>query len=440
MTSIVAVRTALASCSSEHVTLFTTLIDNGSLIPYKSRDNARRKFGLDTEYAALGKKQAPAALRKQHLAKELQDICLRDLPEAREYFGQQLTYFVSSGGTIDLERMGEEGAGTQTIASLTDTTLGGTDTIVTFPSRTLEKLVMKDYEAPTNCLRASGTTCTVLPTNAYIPLHHSNEGMTTRTLLSGSIVWIIWPSTPKNLRILQNAYEDFAQHFNDSRLDVTNTLEGGMIFVQTEGDGLRISPFTIMMCLSTKTSVLATYSDITAENYLSMLHKLPLLNAWFRTEFDGARKQSEFNAMVLLHLDLMLHGDPKNEERDRIKLSHVRGGLLDKLTKSWEVVKNDVAAILGAADHKTMIGIWVDYLIAAKGRECRLCGDSIMNKQKLMMDHFIERHWFKGKKDTEGVHTRQGLAQGLNEASTEATAQVQAAEEVDGGDAMELDG
>jgi hypothetical protein len=391
MTSLIAVRAALKVSDSEQASHFTSWIDGGSLAPYKSKENARSKLGSKgVDYPALGKKQAPSGLRKAHSTKALRDMCLRELPEAREYLGHRLLCFAQSdiaSGSADSK---EEAAGMQTINSLVDTNVAATGTIVSFPSETLEEL-SKDLGPPNHLLRTSMATCTVLPNNTFLPLHHSNEGTTIATQLSGSIVWAVWPPTDNNLHTLQTAYEGFAEDPGAINPGIANSLEGGIIFVQNEGDGLRLPPFTLVTGLATTTSVLASHSHVTGEDFIGMLQKLPLLKAWFQTELDGQRKQSEFNASCLLYLDLILNGDSEDEDRNSMKLPVTKNGLLSTLLKVWDNIKNDLAAMMGPADGKTMENIWEAFLTEAAGRECPLCSKRVT--RILRKEHFLTRHW-----------------------------------------------
>jgi hypothetical protein len=144
MTSLVAVRAELKSCDSKHATLFASLIDNGKLNPYKSKEVAKRKLGVqDTGYPLLGKKQVPVGLRKPFSPNDLQDICFRDLPEAREYYGDRLVYFAQSNTKHDSMEITEEDASIQTINGLTDTELSAMDGIVSFPSEALEEMAFR---------------------------------------------------------------------------------------------------------------------------------------------------------------------------------------------------------------------------------------------------------------------------------------------------------
>ncbi|KAF2829608.1 hypothetical protein CC86DRAFT_391737 [Ophiobolus disseminans] len=405
MTSLVKVRAALQAVGSDNSSLFISLIDDAKLGPYKSREALRCKFELaeaeQLSYPVRGRKQAPVSLSKVS-TRELQQICLRDLPAMREYYGDRLIYFSQSGDPDELSETSPEDAGMQTITTLSGTNADRSNTIVTFPSETLNDMCSKGIDVPANVLRAAITTCTILPSDILLPLFHSNEGTTVTTLLSGSVAWIFWPPTERNMRILQTAYENYAKNFDETKMDVASSLEGGIIFLQTEGDGLRIPPFCLTMSLALETSVLASNSHVTVENFVSMLHRLPLLKAWYQTEQDGERLQSRFNASILTYLDLMLNGSPEHEDRDALKLpvttrSALPGTLLGSLLSIWDSIKEDLAAMLGPADHVAMENIWETFLVAAKGRKCWLCNDKdvkdIRNKQKLMKAHFVEKHW-----------------------------------------------
>ncbi|KAF2036196.1 hypothetical protein EK21DRAFT_106299 [Setomelanomma holmii] len=438
MTSLVAVRTALKATDSEHAALFTSLLDNGKLVPYKSKDSVRRKLGLtEADYPSLGKKQAPVVVRNPPSLEELRDICARDFPEAREYFGGRLIYLTKSGSASEIDAT-EETAGMWTINNLTNADAAPNSSIVTFPSEGLDELCDQGYVPPENVIHEAMTTSLILPRSTLLPLHHSNEGTTVTTVLSGSVIWTIWPSTNRNLRFLQTAYENYAETWDESRLDIAGHLEGGMAFVQTERDGLRIPPFCIMLCLSTTTSVLATYSHVTIKEFLSMLQKLPFLRAWFPTEVDGTRKQADFNASFLRYLDLMLNDDAEEEDEDKSKLKLPEGPLLKQLLNTWDKVKDDLAAMMGPAHCEATKNIWEAYLISAKGRQCRICNKRIDNKQKLMRKHFVEKHWVTAKvsKRVDSMEAMGGedFAENMVEENEEGIMEV-----VEGVEDMELD-
>jgi hypothetical protein len=414
MTTLAAVRTALKSCDSEHATLFTSLVDTGKLSPYKAKEAEKRKlYPKDIDYPLLGKKYVPTGLQRAFSPEAVHDICLRGLPEAREYLGERLRYFTPSGTADDAAEASKENASMQTINNLTDKGLDATGGIVSFPSEALEEMAFQSWEAPEQLLRATMMTCTVLPRHTRLPLYHSNEGTTITTLLIGSLIWIFWPSTDHNILILQTVYENIASDNDEAKQDALNSLEGGLIFAQNEREGLRLPPHSIMMALTAKTSVLATYSEVTVQNFIAMLQRLPLLRAWFQSELDGDRKQKEFNAAVLIYLDGILNGDEEDGERDALKLSLIKGGPLNTLLTIWDTVKNDLASMMGPADAEAMVKIWEVFLVKAVGRECKICHTQVRNKQKLMKTHFVDDHWPKAK-DAIRTDSIEGLDDFLN--------------------------
>jgi hypothetical protein len=433
-----AVRTALKSSGSEHAVRFASLMDNRDLTAYKAKEATKRKAGLeDTEYPIIGKMQSPAALRKPQSPKDLQEIWFRDLPEARKNSDDRIVFFAPRGHADHPTATGVEEAGMRTISALNDSQIGAAGSIVTFPSDTLDELCNEDWSPPENCLHAAMPTCTVLPNNTIIPLSHSNEGTTVMTLLSGSIVWGVWPSTLKNIRTLQTAYENFAKDHDEAKLDVASDLEGGLIFVQGEGEGLHLPPFSFMMGLTISISVLATQSHVTDDDFVSMLEKLPFLKAWFRTEVDGDHKQSQFNASIIHYLNLLLNGDSENEEDDLIKLPRHRGGLLSRLLKTWDDVKGHMAAMMGPNDREAIKDIWAEFLISAKGRDCRLCNKRVDSKKKFMKTHFIARHWPKAL-ETEHGETKE-VQNMVTEDIEMSTQCMETGEHEDNEDGMEVD-
>jgi hypothetical protein len=139
-----------------------------------------------------------------------------------------------------------------------------------------------------------------------------------------------------------------------------------------------------------------------------MLQKLPLLRAWFQTELDGDRKQKEFNAAILIYLDVVLNGEREDEERDALKLSLIKDGPLYTLLTLWDAIKDDLASMMGPADAEAMVRTWEVFLVKAVGRECKICHTQIRNKQKLMKTHFVDNHWPKAK-DTIRTDFMEGL-------------------------------
>lgn len=296
----------------------------------------------------------------------------------------------------------------QLIKSLTNPTFSVANTIVSFPSETLDQLCIKgSKEQSKDTLHTGVTSCTIISKGTIVPLQHSSEGMTVTTLLSGSMVWIIWPPTPHNLNILQTAYEDFAQDFDEAKLNVAHDLDNGVILVQAEGEELRIPPFCPMMGIALQTSALAKYTVTTVDQFIATFRKAPFLMAFFDTEMDGARKKLAFNQQLLWWLDRLLNDEEINGDGDdsdteeldaNYKLAFTEGGSLDTLLRSWNDVKEGLFALLGRQDAKVLCEIWTIFLDECAGRKCSICGGQVSHIWDAMSNHFMKMHWQRSEK------------------------------------------
>jgi hypothetical protein len=265
--------------------------------------------------------------------------------------------------------------------------------VLSFPSPSLDEICGDAKVEYDNVLRESMTTATILPRDTLLSLQHSNEGTTFTTLLSGAVAWFIWPPTSHNLNILKNCYENFAESFDSTNLNVTGEFKGGVCLIQTVGEALRIPPFCPMICLSLEASVLATYSIVTVSQLAGMLRRLPLLLAWFKTEIDGERKKQEFTAALLPQFDAILQGSFETADLKKHKYPYLVEGPLHSLLHNWDEIKHAVASTLDATEAERVKTMWKKFLHKAKGPECWICGESISNKLSNMRKHFESTHW-----------------------------------------------
>lgn len=375
-------------------------MDAGRLSPYKNNAGSAPKRLFDASNAAypqIGKRISSVDASKIPDLEELQELCLRDVQATRVDYADGTAYFapsgLSQGGnpndtdyTIDLIKRLKD------VDADLERQLNG----VAFQGYELEELCEYGYEEPYNNLKTCTTNGVVLPRHFLQYLSHSDEGTTTITLLAGSLVWVVWPPTDHNLSVLKTVYETFFSDFIAGNYQVLEQLEGGIIFIQEKGEGLRLPPFCPILNLPLQTAVLASYSDLTVENFLSMLPKIPLMDAWYKTELSGETKHSAFNASLLKFMDHLLNGtlDPETGEVDDThKLELNEEGLLDQLLNTWETSKKGIADMLGSNDAQVLANIWSDFLIKSKGRECKICKKRINNKSKQMLKHFQEHHW-----------------------------------------------
>lgn len=295
MTSVSAVRKVLESSDSRQVVYFLSLIDTGKIGPYhsKNRSVTRRRFGESaSDFAQLGKKLAPFDVGKAPPLGELQQSWLRELAAIR---GRPDGSGNVTGGSASWGEAGDAMVPTvqdpdvQLINNLTNMSMTATGAITSFRSATLELLCQEtDSTEPEHLLHAGTMSSTISSNDALLPLQHSNEVSTTTTLISGSLAWVIWPPTPHNSQVLTSAYECFNRYLTPATLEITDDLEGGIVLTQGVGEALSIRPVCPMMRMSTRPSVLATYSTVTAENLVSMLSNSALLTACFNTEIRCA--------------------------------------------------------------------------------------------------------------------------------------------------------
>jgi hypothetical protein len=395
--SLKAVRETLEKSNSKHAPLFISLLDNGRNGSYHCGVNIRRRFGPNEEdFPGLGKKLSPFDARSLPSPDDLQKLLVDDLLAARENSNDHLFQTATVDTTGDVQ-MNDEDPDLLLLNNLieTDSHLGSG--VLSFPSPSLEELCSDGRVVYEDTVQETVTTATVLQRNTVLPLQHSNEGTTCTTLFSGAVCWIIWPPTDHNISILQNLYEVTAEGFEGTTLDVAGMLEGGVCLVQTVGEAVRIPPSCPIICLSLDTSLIATYSTVTALEFINMLHKLPMLQTWFQSEIGGERKKTEFTAALLEHLSSILQGNFESSDLKKFRYPYLKEGPLHALLHDWEQLKGKVASVLSIADTEHLKVIWEDFLRGVRGRECWICGEIITNKLRLMRTHFETKHWSDGK-------------------------------------------
>jgi hypothetical protein len=386
MTTVVAVREILQGLGSSHAKLFESLVENGTNSPYRCSKMTKQRFGpSEFDFPSLGKRHSPFDASTLSSAEELWSRCLQDAKDSK-VLPDLFSFERSATCATDPEKESELQSG-QDLVDIH----APPPAVLSFPSPYLEDLCQGGDDGPETVLRESMMTCMMLPDDTLLPLQHSNEGMTYTTLLSGSVIWVMWPSTEHNVAVIQSVYDSIARGLEDAWVQAVHELQGGVFFKQTQGECLRISPLCPMICLSTEASLLATHSILDAHELVSTLRRLPFLEMWFKTEVDGERKQSEFNSTMIEYLKLILQGE--FDSFKKFKYPYTKEGPLKGLLSTWDEVKDKVADVLDPADADILRGLWLKFLRAAKGRPCWICGTNIYNKKKDMGKHFDDRHW-----------------------------------------------
>jgi hypothetical protein len=416
LTSLVAVRNALQKSASQHTPFFLSLMDNGKNRPFRAKPEARLSFGqYESDHPGLGKKLSPFETSKLPSEEALRTLLIDDLQAIRRKSS-------SGDGGATQPPTDTTGLADDELALLNG--LADPDAeiesahLLSFPSTSLDEICNDSKAQYDDQIEQTMTVATVLRRDTLLDLQHSNEGTTFTTLLSGTIVWFVWPPTEHNLDVLQKFYEDLTAEPNETKTHAANELEGGVSFVQSTGEAVRIPPFCLVLCLSLKTSVLVTYSVVTQTQLADMLSKLPLLVTWFETETDGESKIRDFTLAFLPHMDAILEGRYESVDPMQFRFPGPEEGPLRSLLRSWDDIKSSVAKILDPVESEQMIVMWYEFLRRASGCKCWICGDEIRNKPRDLRKHFETKHWSKDENKPANGHGESQKGKGKQSAPT----------------------
>ncbi|KAF2689777.1 hypothetical protein K458DRAFT_290769 [Lentithecium fluviatile CBS 122367] len=386
-----------AHSSSPHILLFNNLININQNGPLKCTPNVKQRFGpLESSFPLLGKKPSPfATFKKQPTVEELQDMLLTEIKRSSEDDEPSFVPppFCGDEGIV----MSGEDAATELVQNLGDPTFKSKGFIPNLECPVLDEMAAKTREKAAGYMEETPMMCSVFPCDTLIPLQHHNETMSYSTLLLGSILWMIWPPTERNLTLLHRAYDEFAIDPDEEKFNIANELTGGVVFVQTASEGLRVPPYCIMLGLATENSVLAKYSLLSATQFTAMLHKLPFLESWWKTEAHGKEKRADFALALLPRIKRILAGDFDPYPPAEFLLTGQKGGALFELVKGWEQVNSSIASLVDGETAKGIKEVWVDFLCKVVGRNCALCTGYLQDKRKEMLAHFQDVHWPKEK-------------------------------------------
>ena len=398
LTSLVAVRNALQKSTYQHTPFILSLMDNGKNRPFGTRPKTRLSFGqYESDHPGLGKRLSPFETSKLPSEEALRPLLLDDLQAIRRK--SSLRDSNATQPSANTTGLADDELALLNGLADPEAEIDSAD-LLSFPSPSLDKICSGSKFQYDDQIRETKTVATVLRRDTLLDLQHSNEGTTFTTLLSGALVWFIWPSTKHNLDVLQKFYEDLIAEPNENKTHAANELEGGVSFVHSIGEAVRIPPFCLVLCLSLKTSVLATYSVVTQTQLADMLSKLPLLVTWFETETDGESKRRDFTLAFLPHMAAILEGRYESVDPMKFKFPGPAEGPLRSLLGSWDDIKSSVARILDPAESEQLVVMWNEFLRKTSGRKCWICGEEIRNKLRDLHSHFDTKHWTKNESVT----------------------------------------
>jgi hypothetical protein len=374
----------------------------------------KERFGaLESDFPQLGKKPSPfASMKTQMTTDELRSMLFAELKRTAEAGD---TVFVpppfDEDEGIDLS---DENAAAELVRELENPNCKVKGFIPNLVCPELDELTETTRERAMGCMTETSMECSVFPRGMLVPVQHHNETTSSSTLLIGTMLWIIWPPTEANIGILHRAYEDFSIDYNEEKLEVANEMNGGVVFVQSAGEGLRILPYCIMLGLATEASVLAKYSTLTAIQFIGMLRRLPLLESWWKTEINGQQKRGEFARALLPRFQRILAGEfdvyPPAQFLSPIP---AKDGPLYELVRGWDKLSVGIAMIVDAGTTAEIKKAWTKFLTGVVGRNCAICGRYTQSKMKEMPGHFASAHWPEKKINRDQIDLVEGTEVGV---------------------------
>ncbi|KAF2004710.1 hypothetical protein P154DRAFT_616862 [Amniculicola lignicola CBS 123094] len=243
-------------------------------------------------------------------------------------------------------------------------------------------------------------TIVIAPSNHLLELQHTNESYTYTTMMTGQVIWFVWPPTTHNLDCLKMGYEMFESDRRKADANIIKLLEYGVTFVQEKGDCVRLPPFCVILALSTNTTVLAKTSAITGGSFIQGLSNIPLLEAWWKTEVGGAKKRHDFFSALTWQIRMILSDDVEAFSTKDLEPPISLSDPLPSLLKSWDDVKAGFMSIMNVQDREDIMARLVELLRRCKGNSCFICGKSF-GKSKARMNveaHISQHHWVERDK------------------------------------------
>ncbi|OAG05348.1 uncharacterized protein CC84DRAFT_1260540 [Paraphaeosphaeria sporulosa] len=218
------------------------------------------------------------------------------------------------------------------------------------------------------------------------------------TVLRGEVVWIFWPRTAQNLRVMEQAYQKIIDGTPEEPEALANQLNDGVIFGQPAGRCLRLPPLCIFMCVATEFTVLSRYQlmsasyivdslDVPAGFYRSCLgtHGYVRAEQLFRGHSESRREMIE----RILKCEFETYEPHEWAEHTEI------AGPINDLMRKWDEVKGNVAKLLTLKDAAQLRHSWIGLLKVFRSDQCAICGASGKHFSDVGL-HFDTAHGFHG--------------------------------------------
>ncbi|KAJ4297921.1 hypothetical protein N0V90_005820 [Kalmusia sp. IMI 367209] len=388
--------------SSSNMDFFKDLFDSGKVHAHKSDHftKAWKERGY-TDVPNIGRKMSPFWVDQNPpnygTLDDVKNILQDDLRKAP---GGGARHFSMTWGAEEPNSIANgNAAALELVNNIENPRFTGPGYISNLPSQMLDQLAAKKNIPGKGVMMEQPITCSVFPCDTLLTVEHHNETTSYSALLTGEILWVIWPPTQHNLATLQQAYNNFAQGKIRNLFDVREELEGGVMLGQLAGEGLRLPPHCIMAGVVAKTSVLASYSFLTVANLMHSLTNAGLHSSWMDTELDGDHYRAAYSRGLARLIERILSEEFEDYPPGRFFENRDTPGPLRELARIWDQVSNDIAAISEPVGADKIRQLWVEFLVRF-GR-CAICDDLLENNVRDAGPHFDEKHW---PQDTPRVH------------------------------------
>ena len=245
-----------------------------------------------------------------------------------------------------------------------------------------------------------GLTCSVLPHDFFLAVEFNSEKWSYTTVLSGEMMWIIWPDTPHNASTIRRVEGDMAKnpgHPPPGLEDIANDLEHGVIWGQKAGDSLVIPPFHIVAGVATKTTVLVAYSHLRIDDFLGSYNpsRVALCHSFYNHETVGAGlRTGHGNGFVTVIKNILNNKFGKNDIGDFLQNKYGQSTVAS-LVRRWDSIKDNVGCFLSEENKKELQNIWVRFLTQVAehfGRRCAICNHPITNLEGTKA-HVFDQHY-----------------------------------------------
>ncbi|PSN61172.1 hypothetical protein BS50DRAFT_593093 [Corynespora cassiicola Philippines] len=260
----------------------------------------------------------------------------------------------------------------------------------------------------------SAFECDIMPRGTHQELDFNNIHDVS-ILLSGLRVWVVFPPIKRNLslmkRFLANKIADTYPTLG-CIAHAARAFEGGLVFVQNQGETVTVPPYCARIIVSCEMSVSTNYHVATADKLslrLQNLDMFPIQYKWV-AEDEYPKEVSAF--LTFLHNDMSKSFGFLRARNPPQFLTPYMNNLITDWDSSILQIKFLCDQAGGIEWPKTWGYLFAEYTLAGNRKHnflCLLCDHSFTftkhhkNEDKMgpLKDHFVEAHWADTKTNAE---------------------------------------